>query len=177
MIPDYQNTLTHQSSNKNDSPRDLLHSPVIASWWKIAPQVCIPWVSGRLPLFGGIGGKMQWKIHELGLQTPWAVPLSFPWSWGDLQWAWTAYWCLQVNLGMRLIFNRGVHWWKIFCPRPEMLLPTVAAPSGQCGMLCMDLMRCTSSFLWSWGEWQIVWRGDRHSTRCCAPGFWWSVLE
>ena len=151
-------------------PRDLLHGSITASWWALAPHACITWVSGWLTLFWGRGGKMHLKVHGLILQTPWAVPLIFPWSWGDLRWVLTASWCLQVKWCMRLRFNHGFHWWTIIRPRPSVLLPTVSAPFMRCGRLGMALLRCTSSFWLSWGEWQILGRCDRHSTWCCAPG-------
>ena len=149
----------------------------VASWWVLALQACIPWVSGGLPLVRGRGGKMQWKAHKLNLLTPWSVPWSFTRSWGYLRWAWSYSLCLQAIWGMRLRCTCGVHWWTLFRPHPAALLPEVSAPSGRCVRLGLAILRCTSSFWWSWGECQLVGRGERHSNWCCAPVLWWSGIE
>ena len=80
-------------------------------------------------------------------------------------------------LGIHLRCNCGVHWWTIFRPHPAALIPEVLAPFWKCGRLGMALLRFTSSFWWSWGECQVVGRGECHSTRCCEPGLWWSGIK
>ena len=151
--------------------------PFVSSWWTLAPQACITPVRGWLPLVWWRGGKMQPKVHKLGLQTTLAVPWSFTWSWRYLRLAWKYSWCLQATWGMRLLCTHVVHWWTIFHPSPAALLPTVSAPSGRCGRLGLDILICTSYFWCSWVEWKVVGRCDLHSNWCCVPGLWWSDIE
>ena len=96
---------------------------------------------------------------------------------GYLRRASTASWFTQATWVMRLWFNCEVYLKTMFCPHPAALLPTVSIYSGRCGRLCPALMRCTSSFWWSWGEFQVVGRSDRYSILCCAPALWWSGIE
>ena len=150
--------------------------PFVDFWSALAPQAYNPWVIGRLYLVQGRGGKVQWKARKVSLQTPWSTPWNFPWILGYLRWALTASCCPQVTWVMRLWCICGVHWWTIFFPHQAALPPTVSILSGRCGRLDPALLVYTSSFWWSWGEWQIVGRGDRQSTPFWVTDLWLSGL-